>query len=140
MMFIHTYQLNPFNPFTFLWLLMWNHVPDKGKRLFVITSLYVRLKEIDDANMAELENVNRTFSLVRTSNSRALCFPALVSCWVWRRLLPFRKVAFHNEENVDHYVNRLVTRTPCWLWYADYEERREDIQKLVSWLRPQHSG
>lgn len=136
MMFIHTYQLNPFNPFTFIWLAFWNAVPDRGKRLFVITSLYVKLNEVDDADEEKLREVNQAFSLSRKNN--ALYLPALVSCWVWRRLLPFRKVKFHNEENVDHYVNRLVTRTPCWLWYADYEERRKDIQHLVNWLRPQH--
>jgi|TARA_B100002019_G_scaffold293512_1_gene321785 hypothetical protein len=137
MMFMHTYHnFDQRNPLILLWMLLWYRVPDKGKRIFVITSLYVRLLGLEEPTDRQLEEINKAFSL--TKKTKALRFPALAACWVWRKLLPISKTAFHSDENVDHYINRLMKRTPCWLWYADYEQRRKDIKELIENIQARH--
>lgn len=134
MMFIHTYHMNTINPFMVIWFMLWYRAPNKGKRLFVLASLYARLSGMDDTvDSKDLSRVNSEFKL--TANQRALKFPALASRWVWKRIFPLDKVMFHSLENEEHYINRLVKKTPCWLWYADCDERRDDIRRLVHWMR-----
>jgi len=127
MRFLHHYQLPFNNPFMFLWFLLWYRTPDQSKRLCVLASLYARLMECDYHDEECLDRVNRQLQLSR--DTCALKFPAAISRWIWRNILPLRKIRL--GENEEHYIARLVKKTPCWLWYADQQTRHEDIRQLV---------
>lgn len=134
MLFMHSYHLNTHNPLIALWFILWYRAPDRGKRLFVLMSLYVRLSGVSERDLPQLRAVNHVMGL--TCNERALMFPALIGNWVWRKLLPMSQTKFHGEANREYYITRLVKRTPCWLWYADSEVRRNDIRELLAWIQP----
>lgn len=132
MLYICAFHLRVANPFVMLWIMIWYRLPEKGKRLFVLVSLYSRLSGKCTFDQRELREINSRFSL--TKNPRALNFPALAAGKVWTSILPLEQVTFHNDRNREHYVNRLVKKTPCWLWYADSETRRRDINALITWM------
>lgn len=132
MLNIVTFHLRVTNPFVMLWIMIWYRLPEKGKRLFVLVSLYTRLSGNVLPDCAMLTAINKRFSL--TSNPKALSFPALAASKVWSNILPLTRTEFHSESNREHYVNRLLKKTPCWLWYGDSEVRRQDIQALLAWM------
>lgn len=132
MLYICAFHLRVANPLVMLWIMIWYRLPEKGKRLFVLVSLYSRLSGKNYPNHRELSEVNLRFSL--TQNPRALSFPALAAGKVWTSILPLKQVTFHDDRNREHYINRLVKKTPCWLWYADSETRRKDIHALITWM------
>jgi len=126
MRFIHNYHLVSKNPLMFLWFMLWYRTPDQSKRMCVLASLYARLMECQPDDRECLERVNQEMGLSRDTN--ALKFPAAISRWIWKNILPIKRIDLEHEE---HYVARLVKKTPCWLWYADAETRYQDIQRLV---------
>jgi hypothetical protein len=115
-----------YNIFLHLWFYFWSNASDRCKRMFVLSSLYARLMQCSEDDLDELKALNENLDLTR--DTRALRTPALFSTWVWGRTLPLDRV---DMERVDSYVTRLVKKTPCWLWYADQETRRRDIQDLI---------
>jgi len=117
----------PAKPFIRIWNRFWRLVPEHSKRLCVLASLYVQLTQCSDDDVQQLDKVNTTMGLSR--DTRSLRLPAVLARLIWRDTLTIDKVDLRNEE---HYINRLVRRTPCWLWYADAETRRHDIRKLLS--------
>lgn len=127
MRFIHNYYLPSNNPFMFLWFVLWYRLPNRCKRMCVLASLYARLIECRPEDQESLEQVNHAMGLSRDTD--ALKFPAAISHWVWKNILPIRQIDLNNEE---HYVARLVKKTPCWLWYADADTRHRDIQQLIA--------
>lgn len=127
MRFLHQYHFITRNPFMFLWFLLWYRTPDQSKRMCVLASLYAKLMECDPSDRECLEFINRQMGLSRDTN--ALKFPAAISRWIWRNILPIRRIRL--DTNKEHYIARLVKKTPCWLWYADTETRHEDIRQLV---------
>lgn len=113
-------------PLLNLWIFFWLRVPDRCKRLLVLTSLYVRLKDCTEDDLRELNVVNRELALSR--DPHALRFPALLAPWLWKHVLPLWKI---DQEHHDQYITKLLRKTPCWLWYADPDTRRDDLQRLV---------
>lgn len=132
MLFMHSYHLDTHNPLIALWFLIWYRAPDRGKRLFVLISLYVRLSGVSERDLPQLRRFNQDMGL--TKNETALLFPATMAHWMWKKLLPMKQTQFYSDENREYYIERLVRRTPCWLWYADTNARRNDIRALLQWV------
>lgn len=130
MFLIHTYHMHLTNPLTMLWFLLWHRAPDSSKRMFVLASLYGQLMHTDGFDKALVKAVNRRMRL--SCKSQALQFPMAVSTRLWGNVLPIQNTCL---EDIDHYVARLVKRTPCWLWYADAKTRHDDIRELVEWTK-----
>jgi hypothetical protein len=128
MFLIHTYRLHLTNPLLLLWILFWEKIPDRSKRMFVLASLYGQLTRSDGCDTRMVDAVNRRMDL--SCSGRALQFPIATSAWIWDNILPLTKT---NLDNKEHYIARLVKRTPCWLLYADAETRHNDISNLVEW-------
>lgn len=132
MFLIHTYHMHLTNPLMMLWFLLWYRAPDSSKRMFVLASLYGQLMRTDGFSRPLASAVNRKMHL--TCSAKALQFPMAISSWLWTNVLPLQKV---HITDMDHYVSRLVKRTPCWLWYADAKTRHDDIRTLVEWTQTQ---
>ena len=135
MLLIHTAYTKTYNPLVIVWFVFWYRTPDSLKRMFVLTSLYARLTDDEDMSLQRLQTFSQEFEL--NSRAKEMKFPALVSRWVWKRLLPIYRVCLKNE---DHYVHRLVKKTPCWLWYDDADRRRKDIEQLIAYLQVTQSA
>lgn len=135
MLLLYTYQLGYRNPLALVWFLLWRRTPDWTRRMCVLCSLYIRLADENPNDPLTFERVkafNQHFGLVSENNLNALRFPMLASRWIWRNLLPLRAMDLSNEE---HLITRLIKRTPCWLWYANLETRRNDINALITYCR-----
>jgi len=117
-----------YNIFVHLWFYIWSNASDRCKRMFVLSSLYARLMRCDEDSLEELKELNKNLDLSR--DTKVLRTPTLFSSWVWGNLLPLDSI---NLEHIDRYAMRLVKKTPCWLWYADPETRRKDIQELIAY-------
>lgn len=128
MFLIHTYHMHLTNPLTMLWFLLWYKAPDSSKRMFVLASLYGQLTRTDGFDKLLVRAVNRRMQLA--CRPQALQFPMAISRWLWGNVLPIQRTSL---DDIDHYVSRLVKRTPCWLWYADAQTRHDDIRELVEW-------
>lgn len=109
-----------------LWFIIWYRIPDQSKRLCVLASLYAQLTESTEDDVDRLAFINEELGLSR--DTRSLRFPALIAPYIWRNAKCLKNI---NLDNPERYVQRLLRRTPCWLWYADKETRQHDIQRLL---------
>lgn len=94
--------------------------------MFVLASLYARLMRVDEDNLEELKELNENLDL--SKDPKALRAPTLFSQWVWGNTLPIERI---DLDHADRYIMRLVKKTPCWLWYADQDTRKKDLQNLI---------
>lgn len=115
-----------FSPFYITWLLLWERFPNRSKRLLVLGSLYGRLTRCSEDDLPQLHAVNLRLNL--TQDVHALRFPTLISPWLWRSVHPVERL---DQDLTEGYVERLLKRTPCWLYYADNETRRNDLRRLL---------
>lgn len=119
--------------FTQLWFYLWSNMTDQCKRMCVLASLYAKLSYCNEDDIKGLKDLNYSFELSR--DPYALRFPILIAPWIWRNVLPVERI---DEKQYASYAARLVKKTPCWLWYADAETRRRDIQRLLAYCVNNH--
>lgn len=117
-------------PVNSAWFLLWQHIGDQQKRMCVLSSLYARLTECECDDVKDLCAFNETMGLTR--DSHAMRFPALVAPLLWKTVKPVEQT---DLTDVDHYIKRLLRKTPCWLVYGDLETRWEDIRRVLDFCR-----
>lgn len=121
-------------PFNVLWTSLWSVMPDRSKRMCLLTSLYVCMTGYTEDDTDKLDEMNRELTLSRDTN--ALRFPALVSPLIWRSTF-LKKPPVTDSERSELFITRLIKKTPCWLKYGDEQTMRDDMRKLL--MAYQHS-
>lgn len=95
-----------------------------GKRIFLLTTLFVQLSELHNYNREKLANLNESLKLVRSED--ALEFPAYFSAAIWKGRLPNDETIF----SVADPSSYIVSLTPYWLRY-NRDQMLDDVKKVI---------
>jgi hypothetical protein len=95
-----------------------------GKRIFLLTTLFVQLSELHNYNREKLASLNESLKLVRSED--ALEFPAYFSSAIWKGRLPNDATIFSVAEPASY----IVSLTPYWLRY-NRDQMLDDVKKVI---------
>lgn len=95
-----------------------------GKRMVVLTTLYMQLSNMQKFNKEKMHELNQALDIVQ--NEDALEFPSLLNNAVWGSGIPQIK-DIDKEETAITYIMSL---TPGWLCY-NRGQMTDDFKKII---------
>lgn len=106
-------------------------LPDRTKRLVLLSSLYARMSGQTSFDSKTISKLNQIMML--SSKDSALEFPMQLSRVIWQRdrgtsvLYPLE-----TQENEEQLVEQIFDKVPQCLLYSDKQAVSQDIAKLLS--------
>jgi len=100
------------------------------KRTIFMTTLYLKIKKVEDVKASDLEEINSKLSLVQ--NPSALRFPATLGESLWKDgdfSAVQKEIA---SDNIGRVCERVMSITPRWMCYGvDPRQMERDIASVA---------
>jgi hypothetical protein len=116
------------------------YLTDHNRRIFFITSLYLRLANIKQVDDAMLRNINDLFEVA--DNVEAMIFPAKWHMFIWGEdLIGSINIMMdryrNNLDTLDHICDSTIESIPRWMWYNRRSDMIKDLRGILVNLPPQ---
>ena len=95
-----------------------------GKRIFLLTTLFMQLSQLQNYNREKMTNLNESLKLVRSEE--ALEFPAFFSAAIWKGRFPITETVLSASDPSSY----IVSLTPYWLRY-NRDQMLDDVKKVI---------
>lgn len=121
-----------------LWLLIVYPVkfilPVHVRRMFFMTTLYVRLTGLKDPGAEQLKPLVDRLGVAKTVGPTAVVIPAMFEKLVWSKVALDTELSLLRSSNRDttkEVCLRIVNMTPSWMLYGRKDDMLADLLRLL---------